>query len=114
MADQPEVPWTGASRKKYVYWSNPLPFNCDPGKDGNYILTGVRNGKWIPIYIGEGDLNDRINDPTHYQCAIRKGATHVHLHGNAIERDRLEEETDLLAGHPKAYAPIGCNQKPGG
>lgn len=111
---EPEIYWIGAQGKRYRYWSHRLPYRCDPGQDGNYILTKLRNNIWIPIYIGEGNLDERINDPTHYNCAIGKGATHVHLHLNATEQARLAEESDLLAGHPDAYAPIGCNQKPGG
>lgn len=111
---EPQVYWTGGSGKKYGYWFHPLPYSCEPGHDGNYIFTKVVNGKWIPIYIGQGDLNDRINDPAHQQCAIGKGATHIHVHTQSAEQVRLAEEADLLAGHPEAYAPTGCNRKPGG
>ena len=107
---QPEIYWTGKSKKTYGYWSKLLPFSCKPGEDGNYILTKPISGEWIPIYIGQGDLNDRVNDPTHSSCAERKGATHVHVHTEANEQTRLDEESDLLAGHPVAYAPTGCNQ----
>lgn len=110
----PEIYWTGASQTKYGYWSHPLPFSCNPVQDGNYIFTKIVNNVWVPIYIGQGDLNERVNDTTHYGCATRKGATHVHVHTNAKEQDRLNEESDLLAGHPNAYAPTGCNQKAGG
>ena len=110
----PELHWSGASGKKYGYWSKELPFSCDEGQDGNYIFTKIVNNVWVPIYIGQGDLNDRTNDPTHYKCATGKGATHVHVHTNSKKQDRLDEEDDLLDGHPSAYAPIGCNEKIGG
>jgi len=110
----PDVYWTGASQTKYGYWSKPLPFSCQSGVDGNYIFTKIVNNVWVPIYIGQGELNERVNDPTHYGCATRKGATHVHVHTTASEQDRRKEEADLLAGHPNAYAPTGCNQKIGG
>ena len=110
----PELHWTGKSGTKYGYWSKPLPFSCNAGQDGNYIFTKIVNNSWVPIYIGQGDLNDRVNDPTHYKCATGKGATHVHVHTNAKEQDRLNEESDLLALHTNAYAPTGCNQKIGG
>lgn len=74
----------------------------------------IENNVMLPVYIGQGDLNDRVNDTTHYKCAIAKGATEVHLHLTSNEQDRLKEEADLLAGHPNAYAPTGCNRKPGG
>ena len=111
---EPELYWSGASGKKYGYWSKKLPFSCDPDQDGNYIFCKVVNNVWVPAYIGQGDINDRVNDETHYKCATGKGATHVHVHTNSVEKDRLAEEQDLLAGHPQAYAPTGCNNKTGG
>ena len=108
-----ELYWNGASGEKYRYWSKKLPFSCDVGQNGNYIFTKIVNNVWEPIYIGQGDLNDRINDETYYKCAIGKGATHVHAHAspNSTEADRLAEKQDLLNGHPNAYAPTGCNKK---
>ena len=111
---EPEIYWTGASQKRYGYWSYPLLFTCNAGQNGNYIFTKVVNNVWVPIYIGQGDLNERINDPTHSECAAAKGATHVHVHTNSSEQDRLVEEADILANHPNAYAPTGCNEKIGG
>ena len=114
MSEQPEFVWPGDSGKKYTYRSFELPFSCDPNQDGNYIFTKSEAGKWVPIYIGQGDLNNRTNDPKHYKCATSKGATHVHLHLNPSKQDRLSEEDDLLEAFPQAYAPVGCNEKIGG
>lgn len=110
----PDLYWSGASDAKYGYWSCKLPYSCDPGQNGNYIFTKLVNNIWVPIYIGQGDLNSRIHDETHYACAIRKGATHVHVHTTATESASRAEEQDLLEGHPSAYAPTGCNEKVGG
>jgi len=114
MGTTPDVYWGGASGAQYSYWSHPLPFSCDPRQNGNYIFAKISNNVWVPVYIGQGDLNDRINDPTHYECAILKGATHVHVHTNPTGLSRIVEERDLLAAHPSAYAPTGCNEKQGG
>lgn len=84
--------------------------------DGNYIYTKLNTeNHWVPIYIGQGDLSDRIS-PNHHkaECIERKGATHVHVHANANESKRLSEERDLLARYTQAYAPKGCNEKKGG
>lgn len=110
----PELYWNGASGTEYGYWSRKLPYSCDAGQNGNYIFTKIVNDEWVPIYIGQGDINDRVNDETHYNCAIGKDATHVHVHTNSTEEDRIAEEQDLLKGHPSAYKPIGCNEKIGG
>ena len=110
----PEFYWVGISGKPYKYWVAPLPYYCDAGQNGNYIFAKFINNEWIPVYIGQGDLNERINDETHYNCAISKGATHVHLRLNSDESFRIEEERDLLNHYLVSYIPVGCNKKLGG
>lgn len=39
----PELYWNGASVTKYGYWSKNLPYSCDPGQNGNYIVTKLVN-----------------------------------------------------------------------
>lgn len=116
MTDRQTVIWNGASGNQYTYWVYTLPTGLNTGQDGNYIYTKIVNDVWIPIYIGQGDLGDRTNIDNHHQsrCLKSKGATHVHAHVNAREADRKTEEGDLLAGHPSAYQPTGCNEKTGG
>ena len=114
MSSNPTCTWTGASGAKYTYHVRELPVSFKEGQDGNYIYAKTVNGKWHPIYIGQGDLGDRIG-PNHHkaQCIASKGATHVHVHLNAKEQDRLDEEADLLANYSQAYEPTGCNEKTG-
>lgn len=114
MANEPEVIWTGASGTQYKYWVYPRHPSIKE-VDGNYIYSKVVNNVWIPIYVGQGDLSVRCTDNHHrIECINSKKATHVHLHTNSAEKDRLAEEKDLLAGHPDAYSPTGCNVKEGG
>ena len=110
----PEFYWQGSSGKEYGYWVHKLPYSCDPNQDGNYIFAKFVNNTWSAVYIGQGDINERVNDETHYECAISKGATHVHVHTKPLESDRQAEEKDLLKGNPEAYSPSGCNEKAGG
>ena len=86
------------------------------GEQGNYIYAKVSQGRWLPIYIGQGDLGERTNIDNHHQsiCLKAKGATHVHAHVNQREAARMVEEADLLASHLQAYQPTGCNEKTGG
>lgn len=116
MATNEKCIWIGETGTQYKYFIHLLPVNFDPNQDGNYIFSKKNeNGKWVPIYIGEGDLAERVNDNHHQAaCIKRKGATHVHEHLNPIEANRLAEEEDLLARYTSAYAPSGCNQKEGG
>jgi len=105
--------WQGASGKQYTYYAYSLPCSFEQ-KKGNYIFARIGAGKWVPIYIGEGDLKDRISNPDQAACITSKGASHIHVHSESNEQSRKAEESDLLAGNPEAYVPTGCNVKPGG
>ena len=108
MPASPDVCWVGASRKKYGYWSRPLPYACKPGDHGNFIFCKLINDEWVPVYIGHGELKSRLSDPAHYGYAVRKGATHVHVRMNSMEQARIEEAQDLLEGYPEAGKQEGC------
>ncbi len=108
--------WTGRSGTEYEYHIFELPCAIDPGQDGNYIYAKKNSeGRWVPIYIGEGDLAER-SGPAHHKgvCIRRKRATHFHCHLEARPADRRAEEADLLGRYANAYAPHGCNERHGG
>jgi hypothetical protein len=103
--------WTGASGQQYTYHVYQLPQSFNTGQAGNYIFTRDESGIAPAIYIGEGDLGERISANHHkWTCIQTKGATQVHVHLNADETARKQEEADLLAGNPEAYVPTGCNE----
>lgn len=108
--------WKGKSGISYEYFVYELPQNFNKNQLGNYIYSKFNtNNRWVPIYIGQGDLGDRISDSHHQvRCIKSKGATHVHAHLNLQDNNRLSEETDLLAYYTNAYVPFGCNEKTGG
>jgi len=116
MAEHPTCIWNGASGTAYTYYIWQLPTKFDPNQDGNYIFSKKNTeGRWVPIYIGEGDLTTRVGESHHQATCIKnKGATHLHVHLNSSERTRVAEEVDLLARYTNAYKPGGCNEKPGG
>ena len=116
MTDEPKCTWTGESGTPYTYHIHPLPTTFNANQGGKYIYSRKNDqGKWVPIYIGEGDLADRVSDEHHQAaCIKRKGATHVHVHLNPDGEDRTAEEADLLAHYTNAYKPTGCNEKEGG
>ena len=107
--------WTGKSGLKYGYEIAKLPCSFTAGK-GNYVYAkpGSSPGKWTPVYIGEGELNDRADTSKHQQgnCIKDRGATHFHWHErNGLSRnDRRIEEQDLLENYTNAYFPKGCNR----
>lgn len=114
MAAVPKHFWQGASGKNYEYEVYPLgtPFS---NVDGNYIYAKTSQFFWLPVYIGQGDLSVRISTAHHQsQCVAQKQATHIHVHANPNRQDRIDEEQDILAAFPLAYAPTGCNEKIGG
>jgi hypothetical protein len=116
MAERPTCIWTGKSGTTYKYFIHPLPVNFNAEQCGNYIYSReIEQGKWLPIYIGEGDLAGRVCEQHHQANSIkRKGATHVHAHLNPRHENRIGEEADLLAKYTNAYAPNGCNERVGG
>lgn len=106
--------WIGASGMRYTHWIYALPANLNAGQNGNYVFAKVVNNQWGPIYIGQGDLGDRLDNHHQAACIRSKGATHFHAHKNESEKARRAEEQDLLANYTMAYSPTGCNLKLGG
>ena len=108
--------WKGRSGTNYKFFIYQLPASIDPDQDGNYIYAKKnREGAWVPVYIGEGDLGER-SGPGHHKakCIRSKGATHFHCHLNTKLANRRAEESDLLDRYTNAYVPGGCNERPGG
>ncbi len=116
MVDHPTCTWTGASGKKYVYEIRSRHPKVSPNEPGNYIYAKLdEQGRWLPIYIGEGNLTQRAAvDVNRVACIDAKGATHVHLHVNYDRDDREQEAQDLLDNFPQAYLPDGCTEPKGG
>jgi hypothetical protein len=115
MGDTETCTWTGASGTSYKYFVYELLHTFKKEQNGNYIYAKMVGKKWRPIYIGEGDLGERVSDNHHQaECIKSRNATHVHAHLNLKEQDRLDEEDDLLQNYPQAYKPKGCNEKTGG
>ena len=112
----PKCDWIGKSGTKFTYYVYELPASL---KDelGNYIFCKLNDqNRWIPIYIGEGNLKDRVTSGDHHQadCIERKGATHVHAHLTDTKQNSQSAEEDLLGYYTNAYRPHGCNEKTGG
>jgi len=107
--------WPGRSGTQYRYYVYALPVSFVADNEGNYIYSRLHGGFWIPIYVGEGNLSDRVG-PSHHraECIRSKGATHVHVHVNADPNARSREESDILANFVQAYSPVGCNVRKGG
>jgi hypothetical protein len=113
MAERQTCTWTGASGKRYVYTVYRRHPSVPPHQPGNFIYAKMdKHRKWVPIFIGQGDLTQRAAiDRRFIECIDSKGATHIHVHVNFKKDDRLAEEEDLLKNYPDAYAPNGCNER---
>ncbi len=116
VADHTSCTWTGASGREYIYEVYARHPKLTQNEPCNYIYTKLdEHRRWIPIFIGHGDLPQRAEaDPKSLECIDAKGATHVHVHVNAGREDRLAEEKDLRENFPQAYSRDGCNEKKGG
>lgn len=98
MAEAATIKWPGLSGTEYTYWIYTIDttFSETPG---NYIFAKESSPrKWSPVYIGQTkSLADRLSDHEKEGCAIRNGATHIHVHktkgGEAV---RKAEERDLI------------------
>ncbi len=103
--------WIGVDGQRYKYSVHNLSAKFDSGKYGNYIFTKkTRDGDWIPIYIGQGDLGVLVGKANpQLKCIKEMGATHIHVHQNDSEWVRTSEEYDLLENYVKAFKPFGCN-----
>jgi hypothetical protein len=106
--------WDGENGKRYRYNVHDINFTPPANQDGNYIFAKKVGIQWKAVYIGEGNLRDRKNAAMSDGCVTRRGATHYHEHLNMSERDRFNEETDILKVHTEAYQTSGCNDKKGG
>ena len=89
--------WRGLSGRLYQFdvYDLTTPF---PETGGNYIFTALRRGVWYPLYIGEtGSLSQRIGSGhERWQCARRRGMSHVHIRPNSNPSSRRTSESDLL------------------
>jgi hypothetical protein len=68
------------------------------------------DGRWVPVYIGQGNLKEQVSDKIQVARARKKGASHILARTNPNEQLRRVEAHDMLAGHPEACAPTGCNE----
>jgi len=114
MVERETCTWTGASGRKYVYDVYRRHPKVAPHQAGNFVYAKMdTQNRWVPIYIGQGDLTQRAAvERDRAICIDSNGATHVHLHANFDKEDRVAEEKDLLSNFPQAYIPDGCNEEP--
>lgn len=113
MDKEEKCEWIGVDGQRYKYSVHNLSEKFNSGKYGNYIFTKkTKDGDWIPIYIGQGDLGILVGKASpQLKCIKDMGATHVHVHENDSEWLRTTEEYDLLESYVKAFKPFGCNYK---
>ena len=72
---------------------------------GVYIFTGVKQGKWVPLYIGQtGSFRERIALHEQWDQAVPLGATHVHAKAIPSEAD-FDSELAQELGIPRVLVP---------
>jgi hypothetical protein len=74
MSEHPICNWIGASGTPYKFYIWEIPANFSPNQNGNYIYAKKNSeGKWVPIYIGQGDLKDRSENHPKQNCISSNG-----------------------------------------
>ena len=104
--------WQGKSGRRYTYSVYDIDRIPNADVEGNYIFAKVVRNRWVPVYIGEGILQDRRSAAIRDDCVVRNGSTHFHVHLNPNRPDRLHEQDDLIDSHPECQYPVGCNGQP--
>jgi hypothetical protein len=91
MADE-ACKWVGASGASYLFYIYPVPASV-PSRLGNYICCRQQSDmSWVPVHIGHGDL----------AVCDAEEATHIHMRLAALESERVEAHSDLVAAHKTA------------
>ena len=109
---EPTQKWFGVSGRGYIFTVSEIPCSIEiEGRNGNYVFCRHAADSWIPVLIGEGELQSALETLQKSGCVLEKAATHVHWRftggGEAIRKDI---EADLIGGNPKCLAPLGCNE----
>jgi len=104
--------WIGKTGTEYIYYTYPVSTKFIEKHYGNYIYAKKADGKWVPIFIGEGNLSkQRADRHAQADCLDGEETTHIHVHGETSKEKRQSEVRDLLAAYPEAFEPTGCNVK---
>ena len=112
MSSIAEFEWVGHSQTVYKYFIQEVPASFEEHEAGNYVFARMDDKDlWVPIYIGEGNLQDSANNHYRLKCIREKGATHFHFRLNKSEYVRRAEQHDLISIYPNAFEPDGCNQR---
>ena len=86
-----EVNWGGY---KFIVYSPNTNWNDVAGV---YIFAGLKQGRWMPLYIGETEsFSDRLPNHERWAEAYRAGATHVHAMVVSHEQQRKNIEAELI------------------
>ena len=98
MADTPSILWPGKSGKEYKYWIHTMGTTFNNKTGANYVFAKeTTEVHYKPIYIGQtGNLSERFDNHHKMPCIKKNSATHICVHLNSSEQNRLAEESDLL------------------
>jgi hypothetical protein len=95
----------GASGTDYSYGVFPQNFVPQDKQFYNYIFANLSpEGRWNPVFIGQGDLKQYLNDQARIRNVAHPRSTHVLVHISPNAQQRRMEASDMLASHPQALA----------
>lgn len=86
----------------YTYFVHKLSTRFNPFQYGNFVVARKKGDHWEPLFIGEGDLNEQLDNLKQTVKLKKLGATHIHAHVNGMTEYRRAEKEDLLIRYPSA------------
>ena len=102
--------FSGASGADYSYGVFSANFTPQDKQFYNYMFASLSpEGRWIPAFIGQGDLKQYLSDQAQVRGLAHTRSTHVLAHISPNEQQRRMEASDMLASHPQALALSGSN-----
>jgi len=102
------IDWAGSLAISYEYEIYELDTTF-PSFPANFVLAKETSPReWKAIFVGETpDTSKAFIDSATMQCAIRHGATHIHIHRTSNEnRARAREKLYLI----NRWNPV-CNRR---
>ena len=94
-------PWRGVSGETVTFEIHTMDGDV-PDAPGSYIFARESNIGWHAVYVGESsnlrDLLTPLYAYPKYECGLRRGMTHIHIHLNDQgEDDRKRQVSDITA-----------------
>jgi hypothetical protein len=92
------ITWQGYSDKEYAYAIYPVTENHFLNFPGSFIFTHINeDDTFLPLYVAHTlHLQHTISSIKKLEMFRQHGLSHIHIHVNWSDSDRLAEVKDLI------------------